>query len=85
MMDNPDRQFGDFISKHLFDYATFSFRGLGPVENIMSFTRDQMLEFLSRRLSAQNCIICLSGRLDNPGATLAHIDKSFSLMYNILR
>ena len=78
MMDNSYRQFGDFISKHLFDYATFSFRGLGPVENIMSFTRDQMLEFLSRRLSAQNCIICLSGRLDNPGATLAHIEKSFA-------
>ncbi|MBE6459390.1 MAG: insulinase family protein [Alphaproteobacteria bacterium] len=79
-LDNPDRQFGDFISKHLFNYATFSFRGIGPVENIMSFTREQMLEFISRRFSAKNCIICLSGRLDNPDATLAHIEKRFSFL-----
>ena len=80
MLDNPDRQFGDFISKNLFNYATFSYRGLGPVENIMSFTRGQMLEFLSRRLSAKNCVICLSGRLDSPDATLAHIESAFSFL-----
>ncbi len=79
-LDNPDRQFGNFISGRLFNYATFSYRGLGPVENIMSFTRAQMLEFLSRRLSAKNCIICLSGRLDNPDAILAHIESAFSFL-----
>lgn len=79
-LDNPDRQFGDFISGRLFNYATFSYRTLGPVENIMSFTRDQMLEFLSRRLSAKNCIICLSGRLDDPDAILAHIESAFSFL-----
>ena len=79
-LDNPDRQFVDFISGRLFDYATFSYRSLGPVENIMSFSREQMLEFLARRLSAKNCIICLSGRLDNQKEILSYIESAFSFL-----
>ena len=79
-LDNPVRQFGDFMSGKLFNYATFSMRGLGPEENIMSFTREQMLEFLGRRLSAKNCLIIMSGRLDNPMGVLDCLEKEFSFL-----
>ena len=79
-LDDQDRQFGDFISGRLFDYATFSYRALGSVENIMSFSRDQMLKFLSRRLSAKNCVICLSGRLDCPDEILKRIEHAFAFL-----
>ncbi|MBQ8294039.1 MAG: insulinase family protein [Alphaproteobacteria bacterium] len=78
--DRPDRQFTDFISKNLFDYATFSTRNLGSVESIMSFTREQMKEFLSRRLSAKNCIIGISGKIVDTDATLSLLEKSFSFL-----
>lgn len=78
--DKPDRQFTDFISKNLFNYATFSTRNLGSIENIMGFSRDQMLEFISRRLSAKNCIIGISGKITDADATLAQLEKTFSFL-----
>ncbi len=79
-LDNPGRQFDDFMSKTLFGGQTFSTLNLGTLETINSFTRDQMLEFLSRRLSAKNCIICVSGRIIDPVAMLEQIEKSFSFL-----
>ncbi len=79
-LDNPDRQFTDFISGKLFNYAVFSYRNLGPFENIASFTREQMLDFLSRRLSAKNCIICISGKINNPDSVLKHLEKTFAFL-----
>ena len=78
--DNPDRQFSDFISKTLFNYATASMRTLGSIENIMSFSRDQMLEFISRRLSATNCIICVSGRIMDTDAVLSQLESTFAFL-----
>lgn len=79
-LDQPANQFVDFISKNLFNYATFSIRGIGSEENIKSFTRSQMLEFIERRFSAKNCIICLSGRMDNPSEVLKNIEKVFDFL-----
>ncbi|MBD5388966.1 insulinase family protein [bacterium] len=81
-LDNPQRQFGDFVSEKLFNYATFSTRGLGTEELIQSFTRDQMIEFLGRRLSAKNCIIGISGRIIDPDAVLRHLETSFAFLPN---
>lgn len=78
--DNPERQMVDFISGTLFNYAMFSTRNLGTPETIASFTRDQMLEFLSRRLSAKNCIVAISGKIVNPDATLTYLEKSFKFL-----
>ena len=79
-LDNPDRQFGDFTSNTLFGGMTFSTRNLGSVENIMSFSREQMLEFLSRRLSAKNCIIGISGRIIDSASVLQCLEDSFAFL-----
>lgn len=79
-LDQPGNQFGDFISENLFNYTIFSIRGIGSEENIRSFTRNQMLEFIARRFSAKNCIICLSGRLDNPSEVLKNIERGFAFL-----
>ena len=79
-LDNPDRKFDDFMSETLFGGATFSTRNLGSIENIMSFTREQMLEFLSRRLSAKNCIIGISGRIIDAASVLQCLEDSFGFL-----
>ena len=79
-LDDPERQFYDFTSNTLFGGATFSTRNLGTVENIMSFSRDQMLEFLSRRLSATNCIIGVSGRIIDSASVLQCLEDSFGFL-----
>lgn len=79
-LDSQDRKFTNFISGKLFNYATFSQRNLGTEENIKSFTRDQMLDFLGRRLSARNCIIGISGRIDDKDALLKCLENAFSFL-----
>lgn len=81
-LDSPQRQLGDFMSGKLFNYATFSTRGLGTPESIQSFTRDQMIEFLGRRLSAKNCIIGISGRILDVDAVLQHLETGFGFLPN---
>lgn len=82
-LDNPFRQYDDFLSKTLFDYAIFSVRSLGTVELINSFNRDQIIEFLSRRLSAKNCIICASGKIEDTDKLLKYIEKTFAFLPSI--
>ena len=82
-LDNPFRQYDDFLSKTLFNYAIFSVRSLGTVELINSFNRNQIIEFLSRRLSAKNCIICASGKIDDTDKLLKYIEKTFSFLPSI--
>lgn len=78
--DDPNRQFNSFMAEHVFNWGTSSLRTLGSVETIMSFTREQMLEFISRRLSAKNCIICVSGKIADMDKTLKHIEQVFSFL-----
>lgn len=82
-LDNPLRQYTDFISQTLFNYATSSLRGLGTFELINSFNRDQIIEFLSRRLSAKNCIICVSGKIYDTDKLLKYIEKTFAFLPSI--
>lgn len=78
--DNPERQLGDFISDKLFNYAVSSTRTLGTAETISSFTRDQMLEFIGRRLSAKNCIIGISGKITDAAAVVRHLETAFAFL-----
>ncbi|MBQ0012966.1 MAG: insulinase family protein [Proteobacteria bacterium] len=77
-MDDPEEQLGYFISNTLFGGTTPSYKTLGTVENIMSFTRDQMLDWVGSRLSAKNCIIGISGKILDSDDLLACIEKNFS-------
>lgn len=78
--DDPQRQFNSFMAEHIFNWGVSSYRTLGTVDTIMSFTREQMLEFLTRRLSAKNCIICVSGKIDNADKMLKHIEQVFAFL-----
>lgn len=79
-LDNPFRQFNDFVSEKLFDYATFSSRNLGTEETISSFTRKQAMDFIYGRMSKKNCIICASGKIEDRDALLKYIEKTFAFL-----
>ena len=79
-LDNPGRQFDDFMSRTLFGGRTFSTLNLGTLETIDSFTRNQMLNFVSHRLSAKNCIIGISGKIPDASEVLNQLEKSFSFL-----
>ena len=79
-LDNPNSQLNTFISEKLFGNQTSATRILGTVDTIMSFTREQMLEFLARRLSATNCIIAISGRIIDRDDLLRQLEASFAFL-----
>lgn len=79
-LDNPERQLMTFISGNLFNYATFSTKNLGTFETIASFTREQILEFISRRLSAKNCIIGISGKINDADDVLRCLERTFAFL-----
>lgn len=76
--DGTGEQFGYFISGKLFNYADGSaLKTLGNVDNINNFTREQILDFLSRRLSANNCIVAISGKIIDQDAVLKCLEETF--------
>ena len=75
---NNTRKFSDMINTNLFGFS--SFRTLGTQENIMSFSRDQMLDWVHKRLSAKNCVIVISGKIKDADSLLSNIEKLFSFL-----
>lgn len=53
---------------------------LGTPESIKSFTRKQIVDFIARRLSAKNCLICVSGKIDNQDELLKKIEARFNFL-----
>ena len=83
-LDSQSRQFSNFRDKTLFGIEVPN--GLpvgGNFENISSFSRDQMLEFVARRFSAKNCIVAISGRIDDPESVIGCLDKNLSFLSQI--
>ena len=74
------RKFWDLIDTSLFGWPHF--QTIGSEENIKSFTREQMLNWLNERLSAQNCIICISGRIDDKEKLLEKLESLYSFLPN---
>lgn len=79
-LDNPDRQCDDFISRTLHGNDIMSFRTIGTEENIKSFTREQMLDWVRRRLSTKNCVIAISGKITDKNAVLKQISDAFAFL-----
>ena len=75
---NTQRKNVDFIETNLFGFSNY--RTLGTVENIKSFTRNQMIDWLKKRLSAKNCTICVSGRIDDRLGLLQKIEDLFNFL-----
>ena len=78
-MDKPSRQRAAFWSKTLFGwYVPNGLLTIGNPENIKSFTRNQLIEFCHRRMSARNCRIVISGKINDADAIIKQLDKLFS-------
>ncbi|MBR4892337.1 MAG: insulinase family protein [Alphaproteobacteria bacterium] len=75
-----NRKEADFLSKTLFNSALYSFQTLGTEENIKSFTREQMLDWIKKRLSAKNCTIVVSGKIPSKEALLKQLESSFAFL-----
>lgn len=75
---NNSRKFSDLVDTNLLGFSAY--RTLGPDENIKSFTRAQMLDWLRKRLSAKNCIIGISGRIDDADALLKKLQELFAFL-----
>ncbi len=70
-----------FCDKSLFNlYVPNGKVVLGTPETINSFTRDQMREFIARRMSAHNCLICVSGKIENQDELLKTLEEKFSFL-----
>lgn len=74
------KKYNDSIYTNWFGFSVF--RTLGTEENIKSFTREQMLDWLKARLSTKNCTICVSGKIDNPDYLVKKIEELFSFLPN---
>jgi len=53
---------------------------LGNPENIKRFTREDLLDFVARRISAKNCLICISGKIDNQADLLKRLEELFNFL-----
>lgn len=82
-MDNPSRNKSEFVKKNIVPGNGVVCRTLGTFENIASFTKEQMKTYIARRMTAKNCVICISGRIDNPEKLLSLIDKKFGWLPSI--
>lgn len=78
--DSEERKIIQLVSEKLYSGQTSPFITLGTLENIAKFSRTQMKMFLVRRLSGKNCVICISGKIDNQDMLLAHIERRFGFL-----
>ena len=68
-----------FVWQTLFNQSV-SNRTLGSADNIKSFSREQMLDWLGQRLSAKNCTIAISGKISDPSSVLDLLEQKFNFL-----
>lgn len=78
--DDKERQESDFISKTIFNSQLYSYQTLGTAENIKSFSKQRLLDWKNKRLSAKNCTIVICGKIMNPDDVLAQLEKFFAFL-----
>lgn len=82
-MDDSYRQFTEFMNKNIFPNSGYDHSITGTDENIKSFSREKMIGYLNKFLSAKNTIICICGKIDNQEKLLAQLEKSFAWIPSI--
>lgn len=82
-LDNEGRQNSEFVNNTVFGGTYPQYRTLGSFENISSFTRKQMKMFMARRMTGKNCVICVSGKIDDPDKLLTTIGQQFGWLPSI--
>ena len=78
--DNLNSKVYEFINNKIFGENYPTYRTLGTEANIKSFNRKQLKMFIGRRLSAKNCVICVSGKIDDKDALLKDIESKYSFL-----
>ncbi|MFQ6739450.1 MAG: M16 family metallopeptidase [Alphaproteobacteria bacterium] len=81
-LDKDDTKYNDLVDKELFGNTNtiFCSKNIGPQENIKRFTREELLFFIKSRLSANNCTIIISGKIENPEQTLQLLEEKFTFL-----
>ena len=81
-LDQDSTKYDDMVDKELFGNknAVFCSKTLGSPENIKSFTREQMVAFIEKRLSATNCTIIVSGKIENQKQVLETLEQKFQFL-----
>lgn len=74
---NTDK-FYQFVHEKLFAGSGYAHNIVGTPETIQSFTANQAREYLNKILSAQNTIICITGKIINESELLKTLEKLFS-------
>ena len=72
MMDSA-AAFNIFSNEKLFGAHNI----LGTPDTIKSFSREQLMNYLHKILSAQNMTICISGKVSDPEKTLQQLEQFF--------
>lgn len=78
--DNKRRQETDYIYTTIFGPHFSRYNTLGTIEHIQSFTRQQLLDWTQKRLSAKNCVIVVSGKISDLDDVLKYIEKKFAFL-----
>ncbi len=69
-----------FVDDKIFAGKYPTYRTFGTEVNIKSFNRKQLKLFMGRRLSAKNCVICVSGKIEDKDALLKYIESKYSFL-----
>lgn len=80
-MDKPERKLFNFGMKHTYNaFVPNGLLNLGNEETIKSFTSEQLREFASRRMSANNCVVTISGRIIDAEKTINKLENLFAFL-----
>lgn len=79
-LDNQNNQYLMFRDNVLFGIDK---NVLGTFENIEKFSRAQMKDFIAKRLSAKNCIVCVSGCIKDKDSILKCLENKLSFLPQI--
>lgn len=79
-LNNANEQTSNNVYTTIFGNKNIVYRALGTEENIKSFTRKQMKMWLARRLSAKNCVVCISGGIADKDVMLQLLEDKLAFL-----
>ncbi|MCL2889874.1 MAG: insulinase family protein, partial [Alphaproteobacteria bacterium] len=81
--NSMDNQFYRHTVENVLVNTGFAHPTLGTPENIKSFSRTQVIDYMRRNISAKNAIIGISGKIDNPDALISSLEKLYGWIPSI--
>lgn len=69
-----------FIARKLFDVPDRKDPISGTETTVDSFTREQVIDFMHQRLSAKNCLVAISGKIQDSEKILELLDKKLAFL-----